>query len=774
MKISFFSGLSKAVALACCLFAASAFAADDVHDMSDEYVYPDDPEVLARLDKWQDQKFGVFFHWGLYSVRGINESWPLCPEERFDARRKKIAPHIDTYKDFCDWYWNQSTEFIPTEFNPEAWAELMKNAGMRYMVFTTKHHEGFSMYDTQYSDFSIAKGPFASDPRSNVAKEVFCAFRDKGFMTGAYYSKPDWYSNDYWIKDVEPTTRNINYSSAEDPERWNRYKTFVYNQINELMTEMGGNMDILWLDGGWTRKDKGEDLDIDGLVAMARESQPGLIAVDRTAKTKNENYRTPEGTIPEGQITTPWEACIQLGKGWAWRPEAEEQIKSSEKVISTLVEIVAKGGNYLLGVGPDNLGRIPESAASVLNEVGKWLDANGEAIYSTRPTPEFHQGNVWFTANKDKQTLYAIYVPEEGATEMPAEIAWNYNVPLAGSEIIRISDGSKLEHTINGTRTVVKLPENMPVGAFAAKFTIDPNAPVRPAAIVNESTGDTFANWKDAYNALVDNSETEQVLKLNESIEFDATINGATKTNLVIKGDTEKEITMTFTGKADKFAFNVTDNKHAVNFTLENVTLTADKDMTAVYANLNRFGALNLKNVTFSDINTEAAYVCLAAGTKDKTVNFENVKFINCVANGGVAPLQHTSAAVMTLSGDCDFSIFVGTQTLTAGNLTNKKPITVIVSEGRDRNKNVILGTTDVSKFKWAFEKTPDVLYDFKVNKNNLILGNEESSGIDDIYSEENDNVELYNLAGRKVSGEPAPGIYIRKTSKGVTKVVIR
>ena len=165
-----------------------------VHKQSavEGYEWPQDEQVLNKLEKWHDQKFGVLIHWGLYSVPGVVESWSICPEDWIVRERKP------TYEEDKAWYWSQKDSLNPVKFNPDQWADVMKKAGMKYMIFTTKHHDGFCMFDTKYTDFSIAHGPFAGNPRVNVAKEVFEAYRKKNFMIGCYFSKPDWHCQWFW------------------------------------------------------------------------------------------------------------------------------------------------------------------------------------------------------------------------------------------------------------------------------------------------------------------------------------------------------------------------------------------------------------------------------------------------------------------------------------------------------------------------------------------------------------------------------------------------
>lgn len=161
-----------------------------VHQQSEvaDYVWPESPQVMQKLKHWQDQKFGVLMHWGLYSQAGIVESWSICSEDWIRRER------YNNYEQDKQWYWSLKDTLNPVKFNPDLWADVMKKAGMKYMIFTTKHHDGFCMFDSKYTDFSIAHGSFANNPRKNVAKEVFDAYRKKDFMIGCYFSKPDWHS----------------------------------------------------------------------------------------------------------------------------------------------------------------------------------------------------------------------------------------------------------------------------------------------------------------------------------------------------------------------------------------------------------------------------------------------------------------------------------------------------------------------------------------------------------------------------------------------------
>ena len=229
-------------------------------------------------------------HWGTYSQWGVVESWSICPEDEGWTQRR--GPYSADWYTYLKAYENLQTTFNPVKFNPERWAAAAKDAGMKYVVFTTKHHDGFCMFDSKETDYKItgSKSPFANNPKANVAKEVFSAFRNQGFMTGAYFSKPDWNTKDYWWRYFPPKDRNVSYDPKKYPQRWEDFKTFTYNQIQELMTGYG-SMDILWLDGGWVRPKSSidttvewqrtithnQDIDMPKIAAMARTHQPGLL-----------------------------------------------------------------------------------------------------------------------------------------------------------------------------------------------------------------------------------------------------------------------------------------------------------------------------------------------------------------------------------------------------------------------------------------------------------------------------------------------------------------
>lgn len=428
-----------------------------VHQQSntEDYVWPTDPQVLTKLKHWQDQKFGVLIHWGLYSVPGIVESWSICSEDWIVRERKP------TYEEDKAWYWSQKDSLNPVNFDPGKWADVMKKAGMKYMIFTTKHHDGFCMFDTKYTDFSIAHGPFGKDPRHNIAKEVFNAYRNKGFMIGCYFSKPDWHSKWFWNPYYATPNRRINYKKQQHPDWWQNYRKFTQNQLNELTTDYG-NIDILWLDGGWIT---GDEIGLDTILVDARKRNPGMISVDRTIRGKNENYQTPEQGIPAKQLDIPWESCITLSHAWGWTPNAK--FKSPNKVIGILSEIVAKGGCLALGVGPKADGTLQPEVVNTLLKIGSWLNKNGQAIYSTVNAAHYNDGKVWFTADKNGKTLYAIYALEDGE-KTPKTITWTENKPKG--KLVLLQNGKSVKYTVKGNQVTVTLPSGLKNEPLAFKF----------------------------------------------------------------------------------------------------------------------------------------------------------------------------------------------------------------------------------------------------------------------------------------------------------------
>ena len=446
--------------LAAALFAAAPLQAQD--NTAEGYVWPDDPAVLENLDAWRSLKFGVLIHWGLYSVPGIVESWNLCNEDWI------VRPEGSVYEDYKKWYWGLSKVFYPVDFDPAQWASVFADAGMKYMIFTTKHHDGFCLFDSQYTDFSIAKaGPFAADPRRDAARHVFDAFRSRGFMVGAYFSKPDWHHPGFWNPYYATPDRRINYKVEMHPDWWQSYVDYTIAQLREITGGRYGALDILWLDGGWIT---GDEVGLNELLPGMRKVSPGMLCVDRTIGGPNENYQTPEQAIPPRQLDHPWESCITLTDDWGWTPNA--RYKSARRIIGTLAEISAKGGSLALGVGPTAAGLINPEAVAVLREIGAWLRRCGEAIYGTRNTPIYNDGRIWFTEAPSKagKNCYAIYALPDGEN-LPAELSWKGNQPVG--KVTILNTGKKVRASISADgRVTLRLPAGLPQEPIALQFPL--------------------------------------------------------------------------------------------------------------------------------------------------------------------------------------------------------------------------------------------------------------------------------------------------------------
>ena len=373
-----------------------------------------DPAIVQRIGEWQDLKFGFMMHWGIYAQWGIVESWNICNEPWINRNGAN-------YEDYKREYWALAKTFEPKHFDPRGWASAAKRAGMKYVVFTTKHHDGYCMFDSKQTDYTSMHSPV----RTDFTRGVVDAFRAEGFWLGLYFSKPDWHCDDYWAHEWATPDRNVNYAIADHPERWQRYKEFTYRQIHEL-THNYGRIDILWLDGGWVRPEwsvndetrpwlgcsgQVQDVDMAHIARIAREENPQMIIVDRSVGGRYENYRTPEKQVPDTLLPYPWETCMTMGDSWSYVPG--DRYKSTKTLIHMLCDVVAKGGNLLLNVGPDADGNLPAEALQRMEEIGRWLDKNGYAIYGTRPLAPYCDGNRRYTQSRDGRQRYEITLMDE-------------------------------------------------------------------------------------------------------------------------------------------------------------------------------------------------------------------------------------------------------------------------------------------------------------------------------------------------------------------------
>ncbi|MBL7878754.1 MAG: alpha-L-fucosidase, partial [Chryseobacterium gambrini] len=336
----------------------------------------------------------------------------------------------------------------------------------------TKHHDGFAMFDTQQSDYKItsSKTPFSKNPKADVTKEIFNTFRKEGFKIGAYFSKPDWHSDDYWWSYFPPKDRNVNYDPKKYPERWNRFKNFTFNQLNEI-TSNYGKIDILWLDGGWVRPFNTidpnvewqraikveQDIDMDKIGTIARKNQPGIIVVDRTVPGKWENYVTPEQAVPEKPLSIPWESCITMGDSFSYVPN--DNYKSSQKIIETLIKIISRGGNYLMNIAPGPNGDYDPIVYERLKEISSWIDKNQSAVFATRSVAPYHDGNFYYTKSKDGKTVNIFHLDEKVNYLAPSIL--NFIIPenFKPKSLKILGLSHKIDWKQNGNSIEINLPK---------------------------------------------------------------------------------------------------------------------------------------------------------------------------------------------------------------------------------------------------------------------------------------------------------------------------
>jgi len=436
------------------------------------YVPVTDSLVANKLARWQDAKFGLLMHWGTYSQWGIVESWSLCGEdEGWCERRGQYADNYDAYKQA---YRELKRTFNPVKFDPVKWAEAANNAGIRYVVFTTKHHDGFCMFDTKTTDYKITSEEcrYHTDSKANITKEIFDAFRNKGMMTGTYFSKPDWNCDYYWWSYFPTPDRHVNYNPAKHPERWKQFQDYTYNQIEELMTGYGP-VDILWFDGAWVRpienmpkefeswakKDSyNQDVDILRIAGMARAHQPGLIIVDRWVNGQYENYLTPENKVPEKALSVPWESCIPMATSWSY--VKNDRYKTVHELVHLLINVVTKGGNLLLNIGPSPEGEWEQDAYDRLKGIGAWMDINKNAIYNTKPIAPYKEKNICFTQTRNS-IVNAIYLADEKEQQPPATVSISSFAPSAGSTITMLGFNESLQWKRLGSGCTISIPKSV-------------------------------------------------------------------------------------------------------------------------------------------------------------------------------------------------------------------------------------------------------------------------------------------------------------------------
>ncbi|MCM8832498.1 MAG: alpha-L-fucosidase [Candidatus Omnitrophica bacterium] len=337
-------------------------------------------------------RFGLFIHWGLYSLPARHE-WV--------RNREEIPNEIYDEKYF--------KRFNPDLYNPEEWAIIAKKAGMKYAVITTKHHEGFCLWDSKFTDYKATKTPCKRD----LLREFVDAFRKHGFKIGFYYSLIDWHHPDFTIDRFHPLRNHPEKENLNKVRDMSKYREYLHNQIKELLTEYG-KIDILWADFSYQGHDgKGkDDWDSENLVKMIRELQPHILLNNRLDLEDEFDFITPEQVVPyewpkkDGKKLI-WESCQTFSGSWGYHRD-ETTWRDSEEIIKTLIDCVSKGGNLLLNVGPTARGEFDYRVKERLEKIGEWMYYHSESIYNCTQAPEEFKNpeNCKLTYNPEKNRLY--------------------------------------------------------------------------------------------------------------------------------------------------------------------------------------------------------------------------------------------------------------------------------------------------------------------------------------------------------------------------------
>jgi len=380
-----------------------------------------------RMAWWRNAKFGMFIHWGAYAVpAGVYKGKKIknCTGEWI-----MNCAHIPVSE-----YEKYAREFNPVKYNPDRWVKLAKDAGMKYIIITSKHHEGFSLWDSKVSDYDAVD--FAK-----IHKDLLAPLKkacDKyGIKLGFYYSIMDWHHPDAQA----PNYPNYNTDKKTNPH----FDRYVQNFMKPQLRELVNNYDpaVLWFDGDWI-PEWNHKYGVD-IYTMIRKMKPNIIINNRVDVGRNGmqgmdegdkqyvgDFGTPEQQILKDTTNSDWEACMTMNDTWGYK-EYDDDWKSADQLIDNLADIAAKGGNYLLNVGPTAKGLIPQASVQRLKEMGNWLDINGEAIYGTEKLRHhYKQGDyIRYTKKKGQRLYYGIML------DQPADrsVTFKYLKPDKGSEV---------------------------------------------------------------------------------------------------------------------------------------------------------------------------------------------------------------------------------------------------------------------------------------------------------------------------------------------------
>ena len=417
----------------------------------------------ARMQWWRDSRFGMFVHWGLYS--GLAGTWKGKPVgERGGMEWIQQRVGVDT--------WEYAHEAVPL-FHPEEgfadeWAKLAREAGCRYVVFTTKHHDGFCLFNSQYTDYD-AYDLLGRD----LCREIVDAVHKEGLKVGFYHSVIDWHHPQYdYFKANQLPHPLKGRPSPNGPRHHEIYLDYLHHQARELFSNYGP-VDVIW----WDYSKEGNDGPFwraDELMAMARSLQPAIISNNRlyhipniekedsvgrlrTWKAEQGDFTTPEQTIPSTGIPgVDWEVCMTMNTTWGYS-EHDHAWKSPQTLIRNLVDIVSKGGNYLLNIGPKGDGSVPQESIDTMRTIGRWMTTNGEAIHGTTASPFERPSWGRYTAKPGKLYAHVFEWPENGMLEVPAG-----EMRVVRACLLADTGRSSLRIEKKGESLVVHIPQKAP------------------------------------------------------------------------------------------------------------------------------------------------------------------------------------------------------------------------------------------------------------------------------------------------------------------------
>jgi alpha-L-fucosidase len=352
--------------------------------------------ALSTEQAWFDEaRFGMFVHWGAFSVGGLEPSWPLVGG----------VPAFPACQDLSVAEYDEITSrFDPPQKIMGSWMTLAKQAGMQYVVLTTKHHDGYTLFPQGRSGYGIGR----VDPDRDLVREFVEAARVEGLRIGLYYSLPDWHHPDYpaWIDDYRPYSGP--FYPRPEPARWEAFRADLRAELQHLLTAYG-QIDVLWFDGGWERTP--DEWDAPGLEALIRELQPGIIINDRLPGVGD--ITTPEQAVPRPAPDGAWETCLTMGESWG-PVEGDTEHKSTRAVLATLLDVAEAGGNLLLNISPDGDGVVPQWQEDRMLELASWMRLHGHTVVGSTPSElepwQFHGPT---TAKGTSTFLFCTMRPEE-------------------------------------------------------------------------------------------------------------------------------------------------------------------------------------------------------------------------------------------------------------------------------------------------------------------------------------------------------------------------